>query len=257
MSEIYQHFRVDEKEFIDQVLDWKYQVEQMYAPKLTDFLDPRQQFIIQAIIGENQEVQSSFHGGFSNTERKRCLLYPDYYEPSQEDFLVGVYEIDYPKKFITLEHRQVLGSIMSLGVVREKFGDIVVNGDRIQFSAVSEIEDYLVLELNQIGKAAVKVKKVENDYLQSNERWAEVEKTISSLRLDVVIAGALNMSRQKSLTLIQAGRVKVNFEQMEQNAFECEKSDIISIRGFGMVKLMELSGRTRKDKIRVKFGLLK
>lgn len=39
---IYQHFRPEEREFIDQVLNWKNIVENTYAPKLTDFLDPRE-----------------------------------------------------------------------------------------------------------------------------------------------------------------------------------------------------------------------
>ena len=51
MSVVYQHFRPEEKEFIDQVIDWRINVEDTYAPKLTDFLDPRQQFILRSIIG--------------------------------------------------------------------------------------------------------------------------------------------------------------------------------------------------------------
>ena len=41
MSDIYQHFRQDERPFIDQVLEWKQIVLDQYRMKLTDFLDPR------------------------------------------------------------------------------------------------------------------------------------------------------------------------------------------------------------------------
>ena len=44
---IYQHFRPEERGFIDQALNWKDFVENKYAPKLTDYLDPREQQILK------------------------------------------------------------------------------------------------------------------------------------------------------------------------------------------------------------------
>ena len=103
---IYQHFRPEEREFIDQVLGWKEYVEQTYAPKLTDFLDPREQQIIQTLIGNTQEVKVSLFGGTPGAERQRALVYPDYYEPEHDDFQLTLFELAYAKKFVTIEHRQ-------------------------------------------------------------------------------------------------------------------------------------------------------
>ena len=60
---IYQHFRPEEKEFIDHALNWIEQVKDSYAPKLTDFLDPRQQQILSLLLGQDREVQIEFSGG--------------------------------------------------------------------------------------------------------------------------------------------------------------------------------------------------
>jgi RNA-binding protein YlmH len=49
---IYQHFRPEEREFIDQVLHWKDFVDSSYTSKLTDFLDPREQHIL-TILSES------------------------------------------------------------------------------------------------------------------------------------------------------------------------------------------------------------
>ena len=49
-ANVYQHFRKDEHPFIDTVGDWLEQVEMQYAPYLTDFLDPRQAYILEALI---------------------------------------------------------------------------------------------------------------------------------------------------------------------------------------------------------------
>ncbi|WP_312095293.1 YlmH/Sll1252 family protein, partial [Niallia sp.] len=111
---IYQHFRPEEREFIDQVENWRSYVENTYAPKLTDFLDPREQKVLSLIIGDHREVKYAFFGGHEQTERKRAILYPDYYDVTKEDFNLSLLEVNYPKKFVTIEHPHVLGSLMSL-----------------------------------------------------------------------------------------------------------------------------------------------
>ncbi|KPD01215.1 hypothetical protein LR69_00372 [Geobacillus sp. BCO2] len=58
--ELYQHFRKEEHPFIDQVLEWKEMVSRQYAPKLTDFLDPREQQIVQSIAGGAEDVRAFF-----------------------------------------------------------------------------------------------------------------------------------------------------------------------------------------------------
>ena len=57
---IYQHFRPEEKEFIDQVLTWKSYVEMNYAPKLTDFLDPREQLLFNPLLVIMENVRFNF-----------------------------------------------------------------------------------------------------------------------------------------------------------------------------------------------------
>ncbi|KIL47642.1 YlmH family RNA-binding protein [Jeotgalibacillus campisalis] len=248
---LYQHFRKEEQGFIDRVLGWKDQTEQTYAPKLTDFLDPRQVFIVQSIIGTTGEVKVSFEGGDS-AERKRALIYPDYLHPSTDDFDLQLLEITYPSKFFTVEHKHVLGSLMGLGIKREKFGDIIFAGEKIYLVAAKEFASFFTMNLNQIGKHSVLVKEVDwKDYTPSNEKWKERFVTLSSLRLDVVLAGALTLSRQKAQLLIQAGKIKVNFKEEEQPSFECAQGDMISVRGFGRLRIGEIEGKSKKDKWRL------
>src|SRR5690625_6844211 len=78
---IYQHFRKEEHPFIDQVLSWKEDVERTYRYRLTDFLDPREQQIIESIIGtNNEELQLVSYGGGKYSERKRVIIAPFYEE---------------------------------------------------------------------------------------------------------------------------------------------------------------------------------
>ncbi|WNS77099.1 RNA-binding protein [Bacillus sp. DTU_2020_1000418_1_SI_GHA_SEK_038] len=252
---VYQHFRPEEKGFIDQVLNWKNSVEITYAPKLTEFLDPREQEIIRQLIGMNNDVKIHLFGGFELAERKRALLYPEYLQPEEEDFQISLFEVDYPKKFVNLEHPQVLGSLMSLGLKRVKYGDILFEGDSIQFFVTRDIEHYISTQLNTIGKASVSlIYQPLNRALQSKEIWSEQSVTSTSLRLDTVASAIHNISRQKSQTLIQQGLTKVNWTLIENPAFEVRESDIISIRGYGRAKIIALEGKTKRDKWKITAG---
>ena len=257
MEQVIQHFRKDEQPFIEQVIGWQREVEDRYAPKLTDFLDPRQRFIVQAVVGQAEELKIRTFGGFVQAERERVFLAPAYFETTDEDYEVQIFTVSYPTKFIQLKHQDVLGALLSLGMDRGKFGDIRVSNGIVQFACAREVADYVRANLTSIGKVKVHVEEVTTEpLLQQDEEWNESTTTVSSMRLDVVLATILNISRQKSQSLVTAGRVKVNWTVREQVAFELQEGDIISARGFGRLKVLATEGRTKKDKIRVQIGRL-
>jgi RNA-binding protein YlmH len=252
---IYQHFRPEEKEFIDQSLGWKDFVESSYAPKLTDFLDPREQQIVKMIVGEHSDVKLRFFGGAEGTERKRALLYPEYLNPVEEEFSITLFEIVYPSKFVSIEHPQILGSLMSLGLKRGKFGDITVQDERAQFFVSRDIEDYVSMQLESIGKASITLKKLPLEKaILTSDSWEESSATVSSLRLDAVISAIYNISRQKSQLFVQQGLVKVNWTQIEDPSFACGDGDVLSVRGKGRSKIREVEGKTKKEKWRIIIG---
>lgn len=258
MEHVLQHFRKEEQPFIEQVVSLMREIEDRYAPKLTDFLDPRQQFIVDSIRRQYDGIESSAEGALDGAERKRVLLYPSYFIPANDEFALTVVEVNYPKKFVTLRHKDVLGSMMSLGMDRSKFGDIRVEDGAIQFVVASEVLEYVRANFNGIGKVKVQVETVEDpfNYFQQQEEWTSESLTVSSLRLDTVISSIFNISRQKSASLIQSGKVKVNWVEKDQTSMELQELDLLSIRGLGRVKLMMIEGRTKKDKIRLQIGRL-
>ena len=130
--------------------------------------------------------------------------------------------------------------------------------ESIQFVVAQEVFDYVRTNLTAIGKVKVQVDEVEDPatYYEQSEEWITETLTVSSLRLDTVIASIFNISRQKSSSLIQSGKVKVNWSEKDQISLELQESDLLSIRGLGRVKLVMIEGRTKKDKIRLQIGRL-
>lgn len=257
-ANVYQHFRKDEHPFIDSVGDWLEQVEGQYAPYLTDFLDPRQAYILETLIQQNSELSFTFYGGYEQAERKRCLIYPSYYEPEEEDFEIILFEIVYPIKFTTLSHGKVLGTLMNVGVRRESFGDIISDGENWQVFVAKEVAHFVASQVDKIGKITVRLE--ERNYteiLTPKDGWTEERGTVSSLRLDSVISSVYNISRQRSKQLIESGKVKVNWTENIRPDFLLDLLDIVSIRGFGRIQIQNLEGKTKKEKYRVVLGVLR
>ncbi|MFS0782383.1 RNA-binding protein [Bacillus sp. 1P06AnD] len=253
--EIYQHFRKEEKVFIDNVLDWKEHVETYYSPKLSSFLDPREQQIVTAIIGNNEDCRLAFFGGYKEAERKRALLYPQYDEVAPEDFQCSLIEISYNKKFHEITHPQILGTVMSLGMRRDKFGDVLLSDQAAQVIVDKEIASFVCNNIDKIGQAGVTLQEIRlRDVVPVYTNWQEGTLTSSSLRLDSLLSSMSRLSRQKAQEYIAAGHVKVNHMVIEEKDYPCHQGDTISCRRYGRFKIMEIEGRTKKDKWKIVFG---
>lgn len=222
---------------------------------LTSFLDPRGQYILNVIVGSFQDLEVTFYGG-PFAERQRAIIAPDYFQPEVEDFEIILFEIDYPQKFVTLQHQHVLGTIMSLGIERDQLGDIVVD-ESIQFTLTKQLESYIILELNKIKGATVKLNAIPiKDMIQSKENWHSFETTVSGLRLDVVLKEMIRKSRSISKQLIEKKRVKVNHTIIDSADFQLDKGDLLSIQGYGRAMVVDIGGKTKRDKTRISYKTL-
>lgn len=247
---IYQHYRKHEHPFVDQALSWKQQVESKFIVYVTDFLDPREQQILQMIIGEkNDEIQVLFFGGTEFTERKRAVISPFYEEISNNYYQLTLLGATYPGKFISLSHRDILGTLMSLGIERKVIGDIFVEDDQFHFFTTEEIAPFIQMNMTRINQASITIKeKPFNTSLKSNDVWESSTHIVTSLRLDLLIKEIYRISRKQATQLIKANKVKVNFTDVDDPSVQVMKQDLLSVRGLGRSKIAEIKGTTRKNK---------
>ncbi|WP_347550419.1 RNA-binding protein [Pseudalkalibacillus hwajinpoensis] len=255
---IYEHYRPEERTFVDRVLEWQDEVQERYVPKLTDFLDPREQDIVKLIIGNHPDVRLFFSGGVAGTERQRALLVPPYLEVSPEDFELTAFEITYPAKFVSLTHPDLLGAMMGLGLKRDKFGDIIVQESSAHLIVAKEIADFVKMNLNQAGKASISPEEIPLSHVHVHEaKWEEQTGTVSSLRLDAVLAEVYNISRSRVATMIEHERAKLNWKVVNQPSSEVGAGDYLSLRGSGRSKIVSIDGKTKRDKWRITYHIRK
>ncbi|HJA27127.1 MAG TPA: RNA-binding protein [Candidatus Limosilactobacillus intestinigallinarum] len=255
---IKQHFRPEEAPLIDQVNDWLATAAGEYRPVLTAFLNPRQRYIAQTLANRMDEVKVASMGGWSNAEMQRLLFYPSYYQPTADDFDLQLLTVDYPTKFAELHHRQIMGTLIGEGLTRESFGDIITDGQRWQVVVTKEMAAFLRREVQHVGK--VKVKWLPSDLaavLTPVEDWEPLTTTISSLRLDAVVAAGFNYSRNRAKQLIERGLVRLNWEEMDRPDYPIVAHDLLSVRHAGRLRIDALGGKTRKQKYKISMSVVR
>jgi len=212
-------------------------------PYLSKFLTLQEQFDLEKA---KNEINIVFSNSYIDEERKRAFVYPKDIDVTP-DFKISYLKINSHSK---LRHQDILGSILALGLTRDVIGDILVD-DQIVL-CTSEVENYLINNLERIGRETVEVEKLEELNYEGNSNYLEREIIVSSLRLDVVVARATNLSRSKAQTLIQQRFVKINGKIESNFDYICLFDDIISITKFGRVIIKEVLKKTRKDKLLIK-----
>jgi RNA-binding protein YlmH len=252
---IYHHFRAEERVLVERVLEWTDLVSERHQSRLTSFLDPREQFIVQSIVGRNVDVDAFFYGGYEQAERKRAIIVPNYLEVSPDDFQVTLLSVEGNYKSLPFEHRDLLGSVLGLGLKREKFGDLLLSEEKQQMIVAQEITEYVSVHLQQVSRYDVQCERIDWDHIHIEEEdWIYRDTTVSSLRLDVILSEILPFSRAKALPLIKTGKVKVNWKVVEHVASTLEEGDILSVKGYGRFLLAKIDGQTKKQKYRVQLG---
>ncbi|HSL86949.1 MAG TPA: YlmH/Sll1252 family protein, partial [Bacteroidales bacterium] len=164
---------------------------------------------------------------------------------------LSILEIENLDPRIMLTHRDYLGAIMSLGILREKFGDIYIKGNKAYLVVLDSMADFISSSLNQIGRASVEITRYDYAdrilFLQPN--LVKREAVIASLRLDVVVAELAKTSRTKALEMIQRGLVLLNYHETRDKAKEIKDGDTITIRKKGKYKIGQIVGTTQKGNL--------
>lgn len=251
IENLYQHFRKDERLFVDKVSEWKMRVEETYIPFITPFLNPREQFILSSMFKSDELVRLYFDGVFEPSERKRALIsLATTTLPS--DFEHVLLNIRYPQKFAQLKHNHILGSLLGTGIKREQIGDIVTNGEQWQLVVSQQIAPYIQANCKKVGSISVVFEKIDyHKRIEPLETYRILNTTVSSLRLDVLLATAFHLSRQKIKELIESGLVSVNWKEETKAHIELAVADTVSLRGYGRLSIHTVQGISKSGKIKI------
>jgi RNA-binding protein YlmH len=168
------------------------------------------------------------------------------------DFPVMLVKITASTKFGDIGHKDYLGAIMSLGIKREKFGDLLVEGSACYAAVHEDVCGYLEANLTKVRNSPCSVEVLDPDSSEKPGRKFEtVRAAAASLRLDCVTAAICGISRTKADELIRQGKVLVNYETAAKRDLEIKENDLIVIRGYGKFIFNEIEGSTRSGRLKI------
>ena len=219
--------------------------------KLSGFLTPFEQSMAETIAKTLGNLNVDFDGGFNGAERRRAAFCHEDFAGTPA-FEISVIKAEWNGEFARLSHRDVLGSILSLGVDREVVGDIIATKEFAKILVDKKLADYFVTNLKRIGDAPVETTLDElSEIAPKEERVKEIKATVASLRADSIAAAGFGMSRSKAATEIAADKVKLNWQTVKNAAQSIKEGDVLSMHGRGRLEVAEIRGQTKKGRISV------
>ena len=235
----------DAKIFISHILDKSNECFNKNIPCATEFLDMQKQSLVHGIKREFR-TEYFLWGGYDDAERKIIVFLPGY-ETDRSEFL-RVMRAEHNSSS-PLSHRDYLGSIMNLGIRREFIGDILVCDSSADIIIKPEIEDFIYSNLSKAAKTTLSVSSHPISELRvPKPDVKEITFSVSSMRVDSVLAPAFGLSRSKAAEAVKAQLVYVNDILCLKPDKNVDFGDKITLRRKGRVIISDLGGKSRKGK---------
>lgn len=187
-------------------------------------------------------------GGFPTAERVRILLGSRGETLDSKDADISLLWVRPTNSRVQLEHRQILGSLMGLGLRRDVFGDIRAGRSGFYIAATLEVAPFLLNHWTKAGRERIEVSLCEEKPDLLPDLGQERRITVNSSRLDGIIANAFGVSRSVAQEWIAQGKVRKEGLVVFKADAEVRTDNMISCRGYGRIKLLE-QFRTGKDRI--------
>ena len=219
----------------------------------TGFLNMMEISTFHQMKQELSFIPASLSGGTEDSERQMIRFGSLDAFGYEENFPIACIKVQpLMKKFAQdLTHRDFLGACMNLGIERSLLGDIKIKDKEAYIFCKESMAPFLVENLNKVKHTNVSCQIVEEIGEEITVDYKEVMLSVSSLRIDGVVAKLYQLSRSQSLELFVQQKIFLNGRVMEHNSAIMKQGDILSVRGFGKSKLGAMLGTSKKGKLMV------
>ena len=153
-----------------------------------------------------------------------------------------------------LRHQDILGTLYSLNISDEMFGDVVIWNNRYFIIILSSIDNYIKSNLTSIKNSKVDLIEKDPYYLKDyKQEYEECIIIVPSIRVDVIVSKIINSSRSNALEKIKNGDIYLNYELLTKPTYMLKENDIFSIRKYGKYKFLGEINRTKKGSLVIKY----
>lgn len=242
----------EEKLLLARIDDLFHACDKYCVARFSPFLDGAQKRMVEENYLSISGYQTLFFGGYPESERQMFGVFPEWEDATQSHFPISVLQITsgYGEP---LSHRDYLGSILSFGIDRNKTGDILIDGNTAYVFASTDICEYLRENIKKVGNRGVKIEAVSpSDITVPEKQFELIDAVAASARLDAVLAAVLKLSRAQAVKLIEAEKVSIDHKMASDGAKNLTEGCLLSVRGYGRMRLDELGANTRKGRLHIR-----
>ena len=243
----------EERILLARVLDKLELSQNRGVPAHTPFLSPGQRALVADLLAAWGKPRHLFWGGYPDSERQVCLFPAGWQE---EDDVLS--DPEGPLTAIeagfhagaSLTHRDILGSLMGLGIGRELVGDILLpRAGLCQVVVLRETAPILLSQWEGAGRYQVSLTEIPLDRLTpSPPQVKTIRDTVAAPRLDAVTAAGFSLSRSRAAALIAAGKVSLNHRECLKADRTVAEGDTLTCRGLGKCVVKEVPGQSKKGR---------
>ena len=196
---------------------------------------------------ETSKFKVDCEGVFKDSERKMISFNNVYETP----FPIKLLKVESKSKFLNLEHKDFLGGILSLGIERNKIGDLIVEDSVCYLPVHEDILNFLLSNVNKIGRTPCFIKEVQNEEELPQIKFKEEIILVSSLRIDGIVSKISKLSRAKAQMLIDQGQILIDYNKIRDKSHEVKCDERIIIRGTGKFIVGEVIGSSKSGKYKL------
>ncbi|MBR4894433.1 MAG: hypothetical protein IKZ36_04465 [Kiritimatiellae bacterium] len=219
------------------------------VPCFLGFLDLHEQAYAQQVFQSlHADSVLTLYGGYADAERIMLAVSPPQYVAEECDYPFSAVAFQY-RAHRQITHRDVLGTLMSLGIRREAIGDILCGEGISVVFARNEIVDFICEHVDRIGGEGVSVIPYYDGDLPIQIEFESIRESVASPRLDSVVKALVRCSREQAAEMIRFGRVSVNHLPVESITKTIVEGDTISIRGCGRFHIDQIGPNTKKGRL--------
>ena len=234
-------------EWLSRCEDFEQSVLKYKSVRFSHFVSPQELAVFKSQYRLCADVKFCAYGGSDDSERVILGFYPDFLEIEESDFPIVRLKIS---NIGNATHRDILGSVLGLGIKREMIGDIYFGDGFAVVICEKTATDYVLYNLKTVGRQKVEVAVFDEDTAFSLVHKFEILKIIvTSKRLDAVVSAVCRMSRAEASKQIASDNVNVNFLVENNVDKKVTEGDIISVRHHGRFIVNDALGETKKGRM--------
>ncbi len=204
------------------------------------------------------------YGGWSEAERRVLCFLPDYLdagglcrqEEENPEIVSCLHVTPVNRRFAEdLTHRDYLGALMNLGIERDRIGDILARDGEAFLYVMKENADMICRELIRIRHTSVSCCCVAASSCTILPTFREMEGSVSSERLDAILAMVYHLSRGKAQELVEQEQVMVDGKTAYSGGYDLKEGSRVSVRGYGKFQYLGVGAQTKKGRFYARIRL--